>query len=134
MRYFADDELKCKHCGILVLHPQFDIELDKLRETINRPLIVLSGCRCKYYNDLPAADGGVGGHPRSLHVCDFPAHADKGQKGLLAIDLASVNPAFRGDLFTVMWRLGWSIGWNAKRGFLHGDRRDWLGIPQATFD
>ena len=134
MKYFTEAELACKHCGIYVLHPGFDLALDSLREVLALPMTVRSGCRCKVHNDRPAAQGGAGGHPRSLHVCDIPAHADKGQLGLLAVDIAATDGPYRGKLFTVAWQRGWSIGWNAKTGFLHLDRRDWIGMTQTTFD
>lgn len=133
-RHYSDRELGCKHCGLVKLHPQFGAELDSVREEFGKPLPALSVCRCKEHNDRPAAEGGAGGHPSSLHVADFPAHADKGQEGCLACDFACPDGADRGRLFTILWMRGWSVGWNAKRGFLHGDRRDWLGMKQTTFD
>lgn len=130
MIYFTEQELACKHCGLFKLHPGFDDALDSLRAAFGDPLIVRSCCRCKVYNDSDE----VRGHVRSLHVADLPAHADKGQLGTLAVDIETKNGARRGRLFSVMWRMGWSIGWNAKLGFLHGDRREWIGMPQTTFD
>jgi hypothetical protein len=134
MKYFTKEELACRHCGLFLLHPGFGEALDLLREAVNRPLVVTSCCRCKYYNDLPVDSGGVGGHPESLHIFDFPAHQKLGQLGTLACDFAAVKGPERGELFAALWKLGWSVGWNAKRGFLHGDRRDWIGMKQTTFD
>ena len=134
MSYFTDNELACKHCGLLKLHPGFRETLNALRGKFNEPMITRSCCRCKEHNDRPADEGGAGGHVRSLHVGDLPAHADKGQKGTLAIDIAAVDGAYRGRLFVMMYQEGWSIGWNAKSGFLHGDRRDFIGMQQTTFN
>ena len=134
MKHFTQAELACKHCGVFNLHSGFGEELDALREAFGQPMVVRSGCRCKEHNDRPAAEGGAGGHPLSLHICDHPAHADKGQQGALAIDIATPDGPYRGRLFTIAWTRGWSVGWNAKLRFLHLDRRDWLRMPQTSFD
>lgn len=130
--HFTQAELACRHCGMLRFHPGFLAALEDLRVQFARPMAVLSGCRCKAHNDRPAAEGGAGGHVRSLHVCDREQHP--GQQGALGIDIAATDGAYRGALFVRAWHHGWSIGWNAKRGFLHLDRRDYVGLPQTTFD
>jgi hypothetical protein len=128
MKYFTYDEMACDHCGGAKLHPGFGEELDALREEFNRPMAVTSFCRCKVHNT------NIGGHPESLHIFDLPAHALKGQKGTLAVDIATPDGEYRGALFALAWRRGWSIGWNAKKRFLHLDRRDFIGMPQTSFD
>lgn len=132
MRWFTKRELDCNHCGALKFHPGFDVELAALRVEFARPMTVMSACRCKVHNDRPAAQGGAGGHPRSLHVCDHAQHP--GQEGTLGIDIATPEGAYRGDLFALAWRRGWSIGWNAARKFVHLDRRDFVGLAQTSFD
>ena len=133
MSFFSDAELRCKHCGLLKLHRGFRDALESLREEFRRPMVLTSACRCKAHN------ASVGGHIRSLHVGDFPYHADKGQQGCLAVDVATQggavatqDGAYRGQLFSLAWESGWSIGWG--KGFLHLDRRDWIGLPQTSFD
>jgi len=128
VKYFSDTELGCKHCGLLRLHPGFADALFELRESLAEPMTVTSACRCAVHN----AD--LKGHERSLHVCDTPAHADKGQQGALAVDVATLDGAYRGRLFVAAWKRGWSIGWNSRLKFLHLDRRDLIGLPQTTFD
>jgi len=134
MIYFEQKELACHHCGLYRLHPGFFETLNTLRGAFNEPMVVRSCCRCKEYNDKPKEEGGVGGHPKSLHVGDFPAHASEGQRGTLAVDIEAKDGAYRGRLFAAAWKEGWSIGWNAKLGFLHLDRREMIGLPQTTFD
>lgn len=125
--HFTRAELECNcGCGLLALHPGFGAELERLRLTLAEPMVINSACRCALRN------AAIGGHPRSLHVADHPFHA--GQDGCLAVDVAATDGRYRGRLFVVAWELGWSVGWNAKRGFLHLDRRDWIGLPQTTFD
>lgn len=126
MSHFTDAELRCWHCGMLKLHRGFREALEALRDALKRPMLITSACRCKAHNDA------VGGHPKSLHIGDVPQHP--GQTGCLAVDVATPTGAFRGDLFRLAWERGWSIGWNAKRGFLHLDRRVDVGLPQSSFD
>lgn len=130
--WFSDRELACRHCGAIRFHPGFPEQLAALRIELALPMHVLSACRCKVYNDLPVDLGGVGGHVRSLHVCDYAQHP--GQEGTLGIDVATLDGNYRGRLFSVAWRRGWSIGWNAARRFLHIDRRDYAGLAQTSFD
>lgn len=130
---FSEEEFRCRcGCGLLILHPGFIQRLEAVRMEIGAAMHVTSGCRCKAYNDRPALQGGVGGHPKSLHVCDFAQYP--GQEGTLAADIIVTNGHYRGRLFTVAWSAGFSIGWNAKKGFLHLDRRDLIGLSQTSFD
>ncbi|EKE70903.1 D-Ala-D-Ala carboxypeptidase family metallohydrolase [Oceanibaculum indicum] len=129
---FTPAELACRDSGLLQFHPGFLASLQSLRDAFGRPMVPTSGCRSRAYNDRPRAQGGVGGHPRSLHVADDPVHADKGQLGCLAVDIRTPDAAWRGDLFACAWRMGWSVGWG--RGFLHLDRRDFIGLAKTSFD
>ena len=124
--HFYADELWCKHCGVLRLHPGFVDALQAVRTRLNMPMHPTSGCRCAAYNTS------IGGHTKSLHVLDVAQHP--GQLGTLAVDVACLDGGYRGTLFAVAWDLGWSIGWNATRGFLHLDRRVAIGLPQHSFD
>lgn len=122
---FTDTELKCRcGCGLLKLHRGFRDELVALRMEFGRPMKVTSCCRCAKHNDS------VGGHPRSLHVGDEPQHPE--QSGTLAIDIATSSGLYRASLFALAWQRGWSLGWG--NGFLHLDRRDWVGLPATSFD
>lgn len=127
-KHFTTEELACKHCGLAKFHPGFLETFEQLRVKLDAGMTPTSGCRCAEHN------ASIPGHPRSLHVGDTPAHADKGQRGCLAVDIAAVDGAYRGRLFALAWASGWSIGWNAKKGFLHLDRRDFIGMPQTSFD
>src|SRR5688572_18078516 len=112
--HFNDEELRCKcGCRLLKLNRGFREALEAIRDKLKRPMVVTSGVRCSEHNEA------VGGHPKSLHVGDVAMH--HGQTGCMAVDIATPNGAYRGDLFRIAWHNGWSIGWNAKRGFLHLD-------------
>ena len=125
--HFSEAELRCRcNCGLVRFHPGFLNSLESLRAELNRPMSLTSACRCSEHNET------VGGHPKSLHVGDVAMHP--GQQGTLGVDVEAAEGAFRGRLFAVAWKHGFSIGWNAKRKFLHLDRRDLVGLPQTSFD
>ena len=123
---FTEEELACRHCGRFQFHPGFLEDLQALRRDFAREMKVLSGARCAVHN------AAVGGHPKSLHVLDVEQHP--GMRGALAVDIWTPDGKYRGDLFATAWTYGWSVGWNAKKGFLHLDRRVALGLPQTSFD
>lgn len=123
---FTAEELRCQGTGAINFHPGFMEALQALRTELGEPMTITSGCRATAHN------ANVGGNPRSLHICDQPQH--KGQLGTLAVDVASTGGPYRGRLFALAWKHGFSIGWNAKRGFLHLDRRDMVGLKQTSFD
>lgn len=121
---FTRGELACRHCGLARFHPGFLEHLHTLRLSFAQPMTLTSGCRCQVHN------ANVGGNKRSLHIGDAPQHA--GQNGTLAVDVATPSDEYRGILFAMAWQLGWSIGWG--RGFLHLDRRDFVGLAHNSFD
>lgn len=125
-KYFSSAELRCKHCGLTEFHPYFLERLYTLRETFGKPMNPTSCCRCAVYN------AAVKGKPGSFHIGDTPQH--EGQLGCLAIDITTPDGFYRGELFTFAWKQGWSIGWNAKRSFLHLDMRILIGFGQISFD
>ncbi|MEQ9189943.1 MAG: D-Ala-D-Ala carboxypeptidase family metallohydrolase [Alphaproteobacteria bacterium] len=123
---FTPQEMACRGTGMIGFHPGFMTGLQTLRSLLDSPMTVTSACRSAAHNRR------VGGHSKSLHVCDEPLHA--GQQGTLAVDIATVDGAYRGRLFALAWQQGWSIGWNAPGRFLHLDLRGEISLPQTTFD
>lgn len=125
---FTAGELQCRDSGLLIIAPGFADKLKELRVEFNQPMIINSACRSREYNDRPRNLGGVGGHPRSLHVCDYP-HWPTG--GCCAVDVSTHRWTgeewvergldYRSLLEWLAWDLGWSIGYG--RTFLHLDRR-----------
>lgn len=121
---FSRTELACRGSGLLILAPEFADFLLELRLAMDMPMFVNSACRSKEHNRS------VNGHPRSLHVCDFPHWPTQ---GCCAIDVSThkYSPEenrwferpdnYRARLRDIAWDLGWSVGHGAT--FLHLDRR-----------
>ena len=123
MPYFTIDELACRSSGGLVLADGFAEKLLQLRTHFNKPMPVTSCCRSSEYNRK------IGGTPNSFHIYDAPRH---GFIGTCAIDVTIKDPTDKGDLMSLAWNLGWSIGFHKQ--FLHLDRRvDYTELQQAVF-
>lgn len=119
---FTHDELACRKTKTGILAPGFAEALLELRLTCARPMIVTSCCRSAEHNRA------VGGHPRSMHVYDRPYHPTG---GACAIDIAMTDGTFAHQLIKTASALGWSIGINFDRHFIHLDRRTDFGIAPA---
>lgn len=62
-KYFSREEMSCKcGCGFNIINPELMKKLDYIRETLDMPLKVHSGCRCEAYNKK------VGGKTDSAHT------------------------------------------------------------------
>lgn len=123
--FFSVTELACKGTGAVRLDPRFAAALPFLRVSWGRPLAPNSVCR------TPAHNARVGGHPRSLHLTENPAHP--GAAGTMAADLAWRDwpVADQLALARLAWRQGWAVGLH--NGFVHVDRRADLGMARAVF-
>ena len=121
--YFTSDELRCQGSGKLQLAPGFGESLLGLRVDLDEVMLVNSACRSAEHN----AD--IGGHPRSLHVCDEPHHPTG---GCCAIDIRANDAAYRARLVGLALERGWSVG--VANTFIHLDRRtDYIGGPPVLF-
>lgn len=122
--FFSESELKCKGSGELALDPRFAAALSFLRASWGKPLIPTSVCRSWAHNVE------VGGHIRSLHLTDNPAHPTL---GTCAADIAwrSWSRAERLAFARHAFKLGLSVGLH--NGFCHVDYRTVIGLPQAVF-
>lgn len=129
---FSVKEQACRHCGKGKLAPGFATRLLEFRVRLDEAMILSSCCRCKEHNDRPAAEGGAGGHPRSLHVFDYPARPTG---GTCAVDVYTAHkpPEYRKAIIKLARELGWSIGFGST--FIHLDRRtDYTALPRAEFN
>lgn len=106
--HFTREEFACHDgCGFDTIDPALVAALEWLRESIGKPIQILSGCRCPKHNQA------VGGEPNSQHM--LGKAADIRVIGMTARELyAAANQphiAFRG------------FGVDDYRNFLHVDVR-----------
>ena len=124
---FVPWELACSDSGMLIITEDFMDKLQALRVQFNQAMHITSGCRSEEYNEL------IRGKSKSFHICDSDP-AGRGQEGSLAVDVASSGGSYRGQLFSLAWQHGWSVGWNGPKKFLHLDRRVDVNWRQTSFD
>lgn len=123
MKYFTEKELAAKDTGICKLAIGFGDRLDALREAYGKPLIVNCGCRTVAHNIA------IGGHPKSLHVYDYPAHPTG---GCCAVDFKLMADEENVILKYLAMQLGFSVG--DENHCIHiDDRTRVLGLPQQRF-
>ena len=121
--YFKHQELACSKTGIVKLAAGFADKLIELRTNLAKPMIVTSCCRSIKHNQQ------IGGNPNSFHIYDESPHKTN---GTCAIDISITNSYSRGQLTTLAWNLGWSVG--IAKNFVHLDRRiDHTHLKQALF-
>ncbi|WP_342278421.1 MULTISPECIES: D-Ala-D-Ala carboxypeptidase family metallohydrolase [unclassified Candidatus Tisiphia] len=121
--YFTHQELACRQTGQIILAAGFAEKLVALRSKFNCPMQLISTCRSKEYNRK------IGGVPNSFHIYDYPRY---GFTGCCAIDVATSDNTIKGNLISLAWQLGWSIGIN--KNFTHLDRRiDYTNLKQTIF-
>lgn len=109
LRYFTDDEFRCKHCGELPrkgMNPILLERLDKLRGLYGLPIYVSCGYRCPQHN----LD--VGGVSDSQHIygnaCDIWVDGDY---------KSFYNLVVQSQLFD-------GVGYYPRDEFVHVDCRD----------
>ncbi len=59
---FSNEELVCKHCGKGKFNLFTKIKFQRMRDYLDLPIYVYSGCRCEYWNEK------VGGSKNSSHI------------------------------------------------------------------
>jgi hypothetical protein len=112
---------------MIIVSAEFMNRLQLLRNALAEPMHITSGCRSAAYNER------IHGKANSFHICDEDP-LGRGQEGCLAVDVAAPDGSYRGDLFEAAWSLGWAIGWNGVKKFLHLDQRTIVGWRQTSFD
>jgi len=60
--HFTSDEFRCRHCGLMNATGDLVAHLELLRAIIGRPIIIVSGTRCRTHNTS------VGGALQSRHL------------------------------------------------------------------
>ena len=126
MEFFTPEELRCPSTHKIQLANGFQEELVRLRRQFNHPMILTSCCRTEEHNRK------IGGHPRSLHVCDRPYHPTG---GCMAADVSIADWTMEELTFfmDLCVKNGWSFGLNKKHNFIHIDRRSDINMKQTWF-
>ncbi len=120
---FTDNELACRHCGVLKIAPGFADKLKELRLKLGLPMTITSCCRC------PGHNKSVKGSPRSFHLTENAAYPTG---GTCAVDVKRRGADYDRQLVAVAIALGWSVG--IAKSFIHLDRRaDYTGLRPALF-
>jgi len=86
--HFNSDEFKCPCCGKVKVSSTLIDKLQQLRDTINKPIIITSGYRCKQYNKS------IGGYSHSPHL--IGEAADIKVKDMSTVTLAMIASKIEG--------------------------------------
>jgi zinc D-Ala-D-Ala carboxypeptidase len=62
VKHFALSEFDCQHCGANKMDAAFLEQLDELRHSYGKPLVVTSGYRCPEHNAKVSSTGRTGPH------------------------------------------------------------------------
>lgn len=60
--HFRDSEFTCRHCGMVMVHPELIRKLELLRAIVGKPITVTSGYRCATYQKIVNAKVPVSPH------------------------------------------------------------------------
>lgn len=116
---FSDDEMRSKGNGEIRLAPEFGEHLIELRVVFGLPMSPTSFCRDPEHN---LAEGG---HPASAHLTQNPRWLDNDglPLGTFGLDVAIPGSEYRASLVAAAHRMGWCVGINFTKGFVHLDKR-----------
>lgn len=125
--HFTTEELSCPATGVIKLADGFIELLEILRERFARPMVVTSGCRSVLYNAK------IGGVSNSFHIYNKTNQGNWAYiDGCCAVDVAVNGGSYRGELASLAWRHGWSLGFG--KTFLHLDaRKQLIDANQTTW-
>ena len=113
--HFAASEFDCRcNCGFGIVNPELLYFLEAIREKFDRPVTILSGCRCKKHNKY------VGGKSRSRHLTGEAAD----------IVVKDIPPSEVADYCSTLLRDRGGLG--RYKSFTHidvrGHRARWKGV------
>jgi len=86
---FSLKEFQCSCCNAVKINPELVRRLQKLRDEIGKPIVIISGYRCEKHNEA------VGGAKQSQHL--FGNAADIRVKGMSMEELADVAEKYFQD-------------------------------------
>jgi len=114
--YFPEEPFGCRcGCGLNAFDPAMRTILNEIRDELNVPLKINSGCRC------PNKNAAVGGAFNSAHLQgpDFLCHA---------VDVQCYTGQFRGRLMEAFQRHG-VRRFEVSEVHLHADNATYLPVP-----
>lgn len=100
--HFSRHEFGCHHCGRADVDPHLVSHLERLRAIVDRPLVVVSGYRCPYWNAR------VGGARASWHL--------RGKAADLRRGYATVAQARQAGFTGIGHRGGWAVHVDVRPG------------------
>ncbi len=116
---FSEAEIRSKGNGHIRLASGFGNSLILLRITFDRSMVPTSFCRDPEHNARE------GGHPSSAHLTRNPKWEDDAGEplGTFGLDVWTPDSSYRAALAATAYELGWSVGVNFAKNFLHLDKR-----------
>lgn len=115
--HFSRSEFTCKdNCGFDAISPSLVESLETLRSKLNRPILILSGCRCEKHNTE------VGGEKNSQHLLGHAA--DIRVPGLTAEEVCEAAMQLSSSHGEEEFYAIRGFGLDEERNFVHLDVRD----------
>ena len=127
LKYFTEDELRCPSGDVVKLADGFGEKLDELREALNAPMQITSGCRTTAHVNW-LLQRGYPASPNSFHLIDNPKYGTD----TCAVDVGIPDSEYRRDLIQLALEKGWTVG--VAKTFIHIDKRaDYTDLPQIVY-
>ena len=127
LKYFTEEELQCPSAKIVKLADDFGQKLDDLRELLDRPMAITSGCRTTAHIDS-LLERGYPASKNSFHLIDNPKYGTD----TCAVDVSVPDSEYRKELIKVALQEGWTVG--VAKSFIHIDKRsDYTELPQIVY-
>jgi len=85
--HFSEDELRCHHCGMQGMDPEFMDLLERIRVVYGKPMRLSSAYRCPDYNEQVSTTGRDGPHTTGKAVDVLVAGADARELVAVALQM-----------------------------------------------
>ena len=127
LKYFTNEELQCPLTKEIKLAEGFGEKLDELREGLDAPMQLTSGCRTSAHVSW-LLERGYPASENSFHLIDNSKYGTD----TCAVDVAIPDSVYRLNLTQLALEKGWTIG--VAKTFLHLDlRAEYTDLPQLIY-